>query len=75
MKRCPTCPALPGEYHRPDCYGGSVNYSDDRNRFIPPPTRRLLKWRDCGPTAAQCANRPELRRAESAGVLEVSRGD
>ena len=67
MRRCPTCPAKPGEMHAVTCYGGSINYSDDRGRFVPPPSRRLLKWRDCGPTAGQCERAPELRRAESSG--------
>jgi len=71
MKICPTCPARPGERHRPDCYGGSINFSDDANRFVPPPTRRLWRWRNCGPSAEQCAAAPTFQRAESSGVLEV----
>lgn len=67
MTRCPTCQVRPGSYHTSLCGGGFINYSDDAGRFVPPPTRRLWKWRDCGPTSAQCAARPELRRAESAG--------
>ncbi len=51
MKVCPTCPAKPGEMHTRDCVGGFVNYSDNRGRFVVPPARRLVKWRDCGPRA------------------------
>lgn len=71
MKVCPECKVGPGEYHRPTCYGGSINYSDFYGRFWPPPPKRLAKWRGCGPSADQVAARPELRRAESSGVIIV----
>jgi hypothetical protein len=51
VKVCPTCPAKPGEYHADSCVGGFINYSDNSGRFVVPPTRRLLKWADCGPRA------------------------
>ena len=71
MHQCPTCPARPGEYHAATCYGGSINYSDHHNRFVPPPTARLWKWRNCGPSADLVAATPTHRRAESAGEIET----
>lgn len=68
MTRCPLCRAKSGEYHAPDCHTGRINLADDAGRVVLPPTRRLMRWRDCGPTARQCEARPGLLRAESAGV-------
>ncbi len=67
MKACPECGVGPGAYHRPTCYVGSVNYSDLRGRFWPPPTRRLLRWRDCGPTPEECERNPPPLRAQASG--------